>query len=124
MNRIDQMSSMLASLDTLDEIQAKFAAEVVGVGGASWAIERYADQVFYARQMARLVRPLLNTYEDKDAGEWMKQVKHVYRETTERLINNHGRHSSTSLLQNGINQWEAEAMSKFVNMVGYWLQED
>lgn len=119
----DALLDMLKSLDTLDGVQAKFTEEVTGVGGAAWAIECYADDVFFARQMARMVRPLIKAYDEKPADEWLKMVRRAHRENTAHLINNHGRHNSTSILQNGINQWESEAMSKFVNMVGYWLQE-
>lgn len=122
--RAEQIHEMIANLDTLDADQAKFEKEVLGAGGATWAIERYAADMFYARQMARIVRPLLAAYETMSTDEWLKTVKRANREMTDRLINNHGRHNSTSLLQNAINQWEAEAMSKFVTMVGYWLQGD
>lgn len=122
--RAEQICDMIAKLDTLDADQKKFEAEVLGAGGATWAIERYADSMFYARQMARIVRPLVATYETMSTDEWLKTVKRANRDMTDRLIQNHGRHNSTSILQNAINQWEAEAMSKFVHMVGYWLQGD
>jgi len=122
MEHADQISAVLASFDTLDSDQAKFMEEVSGAGGATWAIERFGGQMFFARQMARIVRPLLERYETTESDEWVKLVKNTRREIVDRLINNYGRCNPTSTLQNAINQWEAEAMSKFVTMIDYWLQ--
>lgn len=121
---IEQLYDMLKGLDTLDEMQEKFAAECIGPGGATWAIERYADDVFFARQMARIVRPLLKAHETMPAHEWLVLVRRANREATDRLINNHGRHNSTSILQNAINQWEAKALSRFVQRLSYHLIDD
>lgn len=120
---IDRIHEVIADLDELDAVQEKFAKEVNGTGGAAWAIERYAGEVIYARQMARIVRPLLETYAEIDhsisADEWIKMVKDVRREITDRLIRLHGRANSTSVLQNAINHHEAEAMSHFIQRMNY-----
>ena len=115
--------NMLQDFDTLDKMQAKFVEEATGAGGATWAIERFAGDMFFARQMARMVRPLLEARETTTDAEWLTLVKDARRETTDRLVRLHGRHNSTSMLQNTINEWEAEAMSRFVDRLGYWLMD-
>ena len=123
--------NMLQDFDTLDKMQAKFVEEATGAGGATWAIERFAGDMFFARQMARMVRPLLEARETTAGrwgrsltdAEWLTLVKDARRETTDRLVRLHGRHNSTSMLQNTINEWEAEAMSRFVDRLGYWLMD-
>ena len=119
----EALHKIIAEFDTLDADQAKFMEEASSAGGAAWAIERYGDQMFFARQCARIVRPLLKAYESivtpDDAAEWIDMVKDAKREYTDRLIRMHGRHNSTSVLHNAINQWEAEAMSRFVERMNY-----
>lgn len=119
----DQIHSLIVEFDTLDADQAKFMEEAAGGGGAAWAIERYGEQMFFARQCARIVRPLLNAYgkikSDEDRAEWLDMVKDVKRECTDRLIRLHGRHNSTGNLQNVVNQCEAEAMSRIVSRLDY-----
>ena len=125
MMTVEQLYNALVEMDTLDAVQADFEKEVAGAGGAAWAIERYSESVFRARMMARLVRPLIEKYPEighvVTADQWMAQVAYTVKETTDRLLNGYGRHNSTSLLQNAINQWEADSMAWFINHMKYYL---
>lgn len=107
----------ITDLDTFDAVQQKFIEETQR--NPAWAIERYAGDVIYARAMARLVRPLLAIYTDEGEDAFIEAVKVQQKDATHQLVIGVWRSSSTSMLQNTMNQWEAGAIAKFVDRLRY-----
>lgn len=115
----NRILEMLKSLDTLATVEAQLTAEIAK-SGAAWALERFAADVFYARAMARIVRPLIEAHDDVTTEEWIAGIRHERNEATRQLVDGCWRSNSTSVLQNAINQWEAHAIGKFVDYTRYW----
>jgi hypothetical protein len=118
---IERLYKALVGMDKTDEIAKKFD-EAREEGGLGWAVDRYAEHVINAQQTARIVRPLISMYPEMQGHEWIARV----REQRDRIIRDlvihlHGRSNSTSMMQNAINHWEAEAMSNFVSMLEYCI---
>lgn len=119
MLKAEYLHDQIADLDVMDAIEAKFDA-ARREGGLAWAIECCANDAFYARQMARIVRPLLEAYNERSSDEgWIAQVRQAREEASRRLFQGHWRHNSTSMLQNLQNEVEAEAMSRFLQRLEY-----
>jgi hypothetical protein len=118
---IERLYKRLKELDELATVNQRFDEMRAEGGevGVTWAMERYAEQVFQARAMARIVRPLIELREGKTDPEWLAIVRDVRSDIIRSLINGHWRSNSTSMLQNAINQWEANAMARFVDMLRY-----
>lgn len=111
---MNELYEQLKRIDELEAIEKRFE-RACSEGGLAWAIECHADHVIFGRQLAVLTRPHINAYEETDA--WFNSVKVAWQDARRRLIRRHGRHDSTSVLQNMINDAEAEAMSRFVEML-------
>jgi len=110
----------LTEMDTLREVEVAFANSHAKQG-AAWAIESMAADIFAARQVARLVRPLIEARADLSDEEWLVRARATKDSAARQLLDGHWRHNSTSMLQNAVNQWESEALSKFVWLMGRYL---
>lgn len=114
----ERIIEFISELDTYDATQKKFLEQAQD--NAAWAIERYADDVIYARAMTRLVRPLIAIHAEQGESAFLEAVKAVRNDAMRQLVNGAWRHNSTSMLQNAINQWESEALAKFIDKLRYF----
>lgn len=114
----ESIRGMLVKLDDLNAIETKFD-EARTKGGLAWAIEGYGEAIIQARQMARILRPILSAYDEMATDEWIAMIKGTRDDITRQLINGHWRHNSTNQMQNLTNQMEAGAMAKFLQHLVY-----
>lgn len=109
----------LKDLDTLTALEVRFAEHAQAVNLAC-AIERYGASIIRAHALARIVRPLIADREEgRDVDEWIVRVKAERDAAVRHLVQGHWRASSTNIMQNAANQWEAEAMAAFVEMLRF-----
>lgn len=108
----------LKDLDTLDVLLARFE-HAKKVNTAS-AIGLHGGPIITAHALSRIVRPLIGDREEGLAIEpWIERVKAARDDAARHLLQGHWRSNSTSIMQNAINQWEAEAMAAFVEMLRF-----
>lgn len=109
----------LKDLDTLDAQLARFGEHAKKVNTAS-AIELHGGPIITAHALSRIVRPLIGDREEGlDTEPWIERVKAARDDAARHLLQGHWRSNSTSIMQNAINQWEAEAMAAFVEMLRF-----
>lgn len=110
----------LKAMDVLGDTVAKFDAfrkrhDLVA------AVAHYTDDLIIARALTRIVRPLITDYGTVSEEMWLSMVREARDDATRQLIGVRlWRSNSTSVLQNAVNQWEAEALARFVDDLRYF----
>lgn len=120
---VSLMIERLREVDTLETLDVKFDADRARPNhNLAWTVERFAQDIFFARKMDQFVRPLLESLDaGMDMDEWVAMVENTRDDAIGMLVDGHWRASSTSMMQNFINQCESEAAAWFVDTVDRYL---